>query len=156
MFTFWHLNRWNRWPMAEVWSSHYLWTRFLKITPNPIVWILQPLQKPIQDVPYDRWFQIYSLVMWLLLLWISGRCVYVVYTFLRNWTPWSVKFPTCRFEFGSHRYHTPSIGCNCCRGVIPANRIRCHFKTWSTGNAWPYFWYLSMNTVCPYNNAKLI
>ena len=53
----------------------------LKMTPKPIDWILHSLQQPYCACLYDCQFQIYSLVMWLLLLWISAlrssKCLFV-------------------------------------------------------------------------------
>ena len=98
----------------EKWQRYgHLITRrsAFKMTPKPTDGILQPLQQPIVYhicmCLYDRQFQIYSLVMWLLLLWtsalISSIWIFLCSWYLSSWfMTWSATLPSCRFEFGDH------------------------------------------------------
>ena len=118
-FTFWHLVHWNPLTNDRDMVISLLVDQVWKMTPKPIGWILQPLQQPILCVClYDRHFQISSLVMWLLLLWISAL-------HSSNW-PYSW-YHSSQFMDPCDQSHYQAADLNCDKQVCHSTQVKENF-----------------------------
>ena len=116
------------WQMSEIWSLQCLRIKFEKYHLGLLTGFNSHCNSQYCEFLYGRRCQICSLVVCLLLLWISAqrssKCSFS--WFHPSWfiDQWSVTSPSCGFEFGGS---TDTLILAAGVGVNLVNRCRCHY-----------------------------